>query len=86
MFPPGTILPVHGETCSLRFFGSSFICDHKGQILQSASEDREEVLVQELDIGEAARYRIAWNLFRERRPEMYRDLMTLDGSRVSAAV
>ena len=75
----------NGETCSLRFFGSSFICDHKGRIQQTASEDREEVLVQELDFDEATRYRIAWNLFRDRRPEMYRDLMTLDGSRVSAA-
>ena len=75
-----------GETCSLRFFGSSFICDHRGQMLQTASEDKQQVIVQELDIQEATNHRLRWNLFRDRRPEMYREIMTLDGTRTSAAV
>lgn len=75
-----------GESCSLRFFGSSFICDHKGQMLQTASEDRQEVLVQELDLQAATDYRLRWNLFRDRRPEMYREILTSDGIRTSAAL
>jgi N-carbamoylputrescine amidase len=73
-----------GEANSLRFFGSSFVSDHTGQILQTASEDRQEIVVQELDLNAATDYRLSWNLFRDRRPEMYRDLLTLDGMRRSA--
>jgi len=75
-----------GESCSIRFFGSSFICDHRGQMLRTAGEDEREVLVHDLDLQEATNYRLRWNLFRDRRPEMYREIMTLDGTRISAAV
>jgi N-carbamoylputrescine amidase len=75
-----------GDSCSLRFFGSSFVCDHRGQMLCSAGEDESEVLVHELDLQAATKYRLQWNLFRDRRPEMYREIMTLDGNRISAAV
>lgn len=75
-----------GETCNLRFFGSSFICDHRGQILQKASEDEREVLVQDLDLEAATKYRLSWNLFRDRRPETYREIMTLDGTQFSGSV
>lgn len=75
-----------GRTCSVRFFGSSFISDYKGQILQTAGEDESEVRVCDLDLQAAANYRLRWNLFRDRRPEMYREIMTLDGTQVNAAV
>ena len=70
-----------GNSCSVRFFGSSFICDHLGQTLQVASEDESEVLVQELDLQAATNHRLRWNLFRDRRPEIYTDILTLDGKR-----
>jgi N-carbamoylputrescine amidase len=75
-----------GESCSIRFFGSSFICDHRGQMLLTADEDEPGTLVHELDLQGATDYRLQWNLFRDRRPEMYRGIMTLDGNRPSAAV
>ncbi|MCP4981201.1 MAG: N-carbamoylputrescine amidase [Gammaproteobacteria bacterium] len=75
-----------GESHNLRFFGSSFVCDHRGQMLQTASEDKQEILVQELDLKAATQYRLRWNLFRDRRPEMYREIMTLDGKQPGAAV
>ena len=44
-----------------------------------ASEDERQMLVSEIDLGEARRYRDLWNVFRDRRPDLYRPLMTLDG-------
>ena len=68
-----------GESCDMRFFGSSFITDHLGEMVVEASEDKRQVLVSEIDLGEASRYRDLWNLFRDRRPDLYGPLMTLDG-------
>lgn len=68
-----------GESCDMRFFGSSFITDHLGEIVVEASEDQRQVLVSEIDLGEASRYRDLWNLFRDRRPDLYGPLLTLDG-------
>jgi N-carbamoylputrescine amidase len=68
-----------GESCHMRFFGSSFITDHLGEIVAEASEDERQVLISEIDLGEARRYRDLWNLFRDRRPDLYSPLMTLDG-------
>jgi N-carbamoylputrescine amidase len=68
-----------GESCDMRFFGSSFMTDHLGEIVVEASEDERKFLVREIDLGEARRYRNLWNLFRNRRPDLYGPLMTLDG-------
>ena len=70
-----------GESCDMRFFGSSFITDHLGEIVVEASEDQRQVLLSQIDLSEASRYRDLWNLFRDRRPDLYGPLMTLDGER-----
>jgi len=63
----------------MRFYGSSFIIDHQGEIVVEASEDERQVMVSEIDLDEARRYRDLWNVFRDRRPDLYAPLMTLDG-------
>lgn len=68
-----------GENGKLRFFGSSFVSDHTGELLGECSEDREEVLVCDIDVDAANHYRVYWNLFRDRRPELYGEILTLDG-------
>jgi N-carbamoylputrescine amidase len=60
-----------GETCSLDFYGSSFIADHTGAKVEEASEDKEEILLHEFDLGAIRRERTGWGLFRDRRPEHY---------------
>ncbi len=75
-----------GRSCSLRFFGSSFICDHMGEMQAVADEETHGVLTADVDIDHANAYRLNWALFRDRRPEMYRELFSLDGMRMSAAV
>jgi N-carbamoylputrescine amidase len=64
---------------SIRFFGSSFIAGETGALLAEASRDRDEVITATVDL-EAVRYhREDWSFFRDRRPELYGPLRTLDG-------
>ena len=60
-----------GQSSSLVFYGSSFITDETGAILQSADRDSEMVLVEEFDLDDIAAKRLEWGLFRDRRPECY---------------
>ena len=68
-----------GRACRLRFFGSSFIADHTGELIAEADEDSEMVLVRELDLDAIREYRIAWGVYRDRRPDLYREILSLDG-------
>jgi N-carbamoylputrescine amidase len=53
------------------FYGHSFVCDHFGDVLAELGDAEEGVIVQELDLAEAARRRAAFGFFRDRRPELY---------------
>ena len=61
------------------FYGKSFICDHTGLILKEASKDKEEILIAEIDTEENHMFRRNWGLFRDRRTDLYNELLTLDG-------
>lgn len=60
-----------GEEGGQTFYGHSFVCDHFGDILGELLEDEEGVVVQTLDLDEAARRRAAFGFFRDRRPDLY---------------
>ncbi len=68
-----------GETTEITFYGSSFITDSTGERLAEAGRDGEAVLVQTFDRDELASMRASWGLFRDRRPDLYAPLLTLDG-------
>lgn len=68
-----------GEGNEITFYGSSFIADNTGALVAEASRDAEEVLVAEFDREQLAQLRSSWGLFRDRRPELYGSLLTLDG-------
>lgn len=59
------------QSSSLNFYGSSFMTDETGEILESASRDEEEILLHTYDFDEIAVNRLSWGLFRDRRPECY---------------
>lgn len=59
------------QSSSLLFYGSSFMTDETGEILQAASRDKEEILYQTYDLDAIKENRIAWGLFRDRREETY---------------
>ena len=58
-----------------KFYGSSYFCDPRGQIFARASRDKDEVLIADLDLEKIAEVRKTWQFYRDRRPEMYSDLM-----------
>ena len=57
------------------FYGSSYFCDPRGQIVAQASRDKDEVLTADLDLDMIAEVRRTWQFFRDRRPDMYNDLV-----------
>lgn len=67
-----------GETCTLTFYGRSFIADPLGAIIAEA-QDEEAILTASFDLDLIREQRAGWGLFRDRRPELYTSLMTLDG-------
>ncbi len=63
----------------LDFFGSSFIADHTGAMVEVADRESETVLTATFDLDEIALERAAWAHFRDRRPDLYGVLGTMDG-------
>ena len=63
----------------ITFYGSSFIAGQQGQLLAEAPRDWEAVITAKLDLDTIRAQRSSWGLFRDRRPELYEPLLTLDG-------
>jgi N-carbamoylputrescine amidase len=57
------------------FYGSSCFGDPRGCIFAQACRDRDEVLTADLDLDMIAEVRKTWQFFRDRRPDMYQDLV-----------
>ena len=53
------------------FYGSSFICDHRGDIVDGLGRDEEGVVSASFDLDFIATHRAAWGFFRDRRPDLY---------------
>lgn len=64
------------EDSEMTFYGSSFIADNHGEVVEQADDCTETVLVHEFDLDELARERREWGIFRDRRPEMYKTILT----------
>ena len=60
-----------------RFYGSSYIVDPRGRILVEASEDKDELVVADMDMEKVREVRDLWQFFRDRRPEMYGSLVQI---------
>lgn len=68
-----------GESCEITFYGTSFISGPTGEILAEAGRDAEAVITASVDLDEIALARRSWGMFRDRRPDLYGPLLTLDG-------
>ncbi|GGK03637.1 N-carbamoylputrescine amidase [Pseudomonas matsuisoli] len=64
----------------ITFYGSSFIADQFGAKVEEANETEETVLVHQFDLDQLEHIRSAWGVFRDRRPNLYAPIKTLDGS------
>jgi N-carbamoylputrescine amidase len=68
-----------GDEGGQRFYGSSFVADHRGDKVAELGRDDEGVIVAQLDRALLARTRASWGFFRDRRPDLYGVLATADG-------
>ncbi len=64
------------EDSSMTFYGKSFIADNHGEIIKQADDHTSQVLVAEFDLDTLAEERRFWGIYRDRRPEMYKTLLT----------
>ena len=69
-----------GQSCALTFYGSSFIAGPTGELVAEAGREEETVLLASFDPQENRKARTAWCMFRDRRPDLYGTLLTLDGA------
>lgn len=53
------------------FYGQSYFCDPRGQIVAEASRDQDELVVADLDMEKIREVRNTWQFFRDRRPDLY---------------
>ena len=74
----GTEKSTGGDN-QLTFFGSSFIANEKGELVEEANRTDEAVLVHSFDLDEICKLRERWGVFRDRRPSQYGPIMTVDG-------
>ena len=58
-----------------QFFGQSYFCNPRGKILAQGSRDKDEIVTADLDLDSIAEVRRAWPFYRDRRPDLYGDLV-----------
>jgi N-carbamoylputrescine amidase len=60
-----------------RFYGSSYVCNPRGELLCEASEDQDELVTADMDLDQVREVHNLWQFFRDRRPETYGSLTAL---------
>ena len=69
-----------GQKYEMTFYGSSFIADPSGGKVAEAERGSESILTATFDLDAIRAQRHAWGVFRDRRPELYAPILTLDGT------
>jgi N-carbamoylputrescine amidase len=59
------------EAGGQRFYGSSFIADHRGDLVAELGREEEGVIAASFDLDFLATHRAAWGFFRDRRTDLY---------------
>ena len=73
-----------GQTgTELTFYGSSFIADFTGEKVAEANRTEESVITHTFDLDDLSEKRSFWGIFRDRRPELYSAIGSLDGENAS---
>ena len=67
----------------MTFYGGSFITDHTGAKLCESDRENQDIITAELDLESMRDERVAWGLFRDRRPDLYANLLSLDGTAIN---
>jgi N-carbamoylputrescine amidase len=53
------------------FYGQSYFCDPRGQMLAVGRRDGDDIVIADLDLDRIREVRNTWQFFRDRRPETY---------------
>jgi N-carbamoylputrescine amidase len=69
-----------GTEGELTFYGHSFIADHRGDKVAEIGRGEEGIITATFDLEAIAQYRAGFGFFRDRRPDLYRVLLTADGN------
>ncbi len=67
------------DSATMTFYGSSFIAGPTGEKVEEANRTDQSVIAASFDLDDIRAQRAAWGFFRDRRPELYDPLLTLDG-------
>jgi len=59
------------------FYGSSYICNPRGEIIAKGSKDKDEIVHADIDLKLIDEVRNLWQFYRDRRPETYGELTEL---------
>jgi len=59
------------------FYGQSYFVDPRGQFVTTGSRDQDELITAELNLGMIKEVRDLWQFYRDRRPDMYEQLVDL---------
>jgi N-carbamoylputrescine amidase len=70
-FENGDIRGNRASGAGLEFWGRSFLCDPFGRVLAEASDDKEEILIGEVDLKALEDIRRNWPFLRDRRIDSY---------------
>ncbi len=54
-----------------QFYGQSYFCDPRGQMLAVGSREEEDLVIADMDLDQIQEVRNVWQFFRDRRPESY---------------
>jgi len=57
-----------------RFYGTSYFVNPRGEFLAEGSEDQDELIIADLDLGVIDEVRNTWQFYRDRRPDAYEEL------------
>ena len=66
---------------SMKFYGSSFIADQHGDFVEKMDREEEGIRYAEFDLAEIAKERFGWGVYRDRRTDLYEDLLKHDASK-----
>jgi N-carbamoylputrescine amidase len=58
-----------------KFYGTSYFANPRGKIIAKASDNKDEVLVADLDLALIREVRDNWQFYRDRRPETYTEIL-----------
>ncbi len=64
-----------GDEDGQLFYGTSFICDHVGEVVADLDRTEQGTITATFDLDEIERERAAWGFFRDRRPDLYDQLV-----------